>query len=114
MGGRTVTQPVQHVVLLRFPADLSADDATTIRAMVAAWPEQIGVLTRLRFGPDLTGARTRSYQYLLLTEFASTSDLDAYRVHPVHQEFVAWIRARDVETLAFDYLLDETTSHLPR
>jgi hypothetical protein len=114
MGGRTVTHPVQHVVLLRFPVDLSADDATTIRAMVAAWPEQISELTRLRFGPDLTGARTHGYQYLLLAEFASTSDLAAYQAHPVHQEFVAWIRARDVESLAFEYVLDETTVHLPR
>jgi Stress responsive A/B Barrel Domain len=109
-----VTGPVQHVVLLRFPTDLSDDDAATIRAMVAAWSEQIPLLTRLRFGPDLTGERSHGFQYLLLTEFASTGDLDAYRVHPVHQEFVAWIRERGVETLAFDYLLDETTDHLPR
>ena len=109
-----MTHPVQHVVLLRFPSDLSADDATTIQAMVAAWPDQIGELTRLRFGRDLTGDRCHGFQYLLLTEFASTGDLDAYRVHPVHQEFVGWIRERGVETLAFDYLLDETTTHLPR
>jgi Stress responsive A/B Barrel Domain len=109
-----VTRAVQHVVLLRFPADLGADDAAVIREMVAGWPEQIGLLTRLRFGRDLTGDRTHGYQYLLLTEFESTVDLDAYRVHPVHQKFVAWIHERDVETVAFDYLLDETTSYLPR
>ena len=81
--------------------------------MVAGWPEQIDLLTRLRFGRDLTGARARATRSCCLTEFASMDDLDAYRVHPVHLEFIAWIKERGAETLAFDYVLDETTSHLP-
>ncbi len=104
-------RPVQHVVLLRFPEPLAPDDDREIRTRVAAWPEQIGLFTGLRFGSDLTGQRTDGFQYLLFTEFASARDLDDYRVHPRHQDFLAWIRERGVESLAFDYLLDETTRH---
>ena len=105
--------PIQHVVLLRFPHDLDEADDHAIRSAVSAWPGEIPVLTALRFGSDLTGARSQGYQYLLVTEFASAADLDTYQRHPVHQAFLGWIRARDVEALAFDYPLDDTTQLLP-
>ena len=60
---------VQHIVLFSFPRELSAEEAADMRAMVASWPEEIGLMTRCRFGTDLTGARTRGYPYLLYTEF---------------------------------------------
>jgi hypothetical protein len=104
--------PIQHVVLLRFPADLDAADDEAIRTKVAAWPRAMPMLTGLRFGSDLTGIRSQGYQYLLFTEFASEADLDTYRGHPVHREFLAWIRERGVETLAFDYQLDADTAHI--
>jgi hypothetical protein len=104
--------PIQHVVLLRFPADLDAADDEAIRTKVAAWPHGMPMLVGLRFGSDITGTRSHGYQYLLFTEFASKADLDGYRGHRVHQEFLAWIRERGVETLAFDYLLDANTAHI--
>ena len=60
---------VQHIVLFSFPRELSAEEAADMRAMVASWPKEIGLMTRCRFGTDLTGARTRGYPYLLYTEF---------------------------------------------
>jgi hypothetical protein len=62
---------VQHIVLFSFPRELSAEEAADMRAMVASWPKEIGLMTRCRFGTDLTGARTRGYPYLLYTEFPS-------------------------------------------
>jgi len=104
---------VQHIVLFSFPRELSAAEAADMRAMVASWPTEIGLMTRCRFGTDLTGARTRGYPYLLYTEFPSVEVLKEYQAHPVHQQFLAWIVERDCTPLAFDYYLDGQTVLMP-
>lgn len=104
---------LQHIVLFSFPTDLSDGDDREMREQVASWATEIATMGRLRFGTDLTGARTRGYQYLLYTEFADVAALQAYRDHPVHQRFLAWITERDCTPLAFDYALDSTTVLVP-
>lgn len=69
----------------------------------------IDPITELRFGADLTGARTRGYQYLLDTEFDDEAALQAYQQHPAHRRFLDWINERSCALLAFDYQLDATT-----
>lgn len=101
---------VQHVVLFAFPDPLPAAEAERMRAMISAWPEQIGGFARLRFGTDLNqGERARGNQYLLLTEHADLPALRAYQQHPVHLEFAAWVRDRGCQVTAFDYELDDGT-----
>ncbi len=102
--------PLQHIVLLKFSHALTAVDDAEMRAMVASWPDAIGSMDELHFGGDLTGERTRGYQYLMFTVFADADTLASYVAHPVHQEFVAWLDAHGCERLAFDYYLDESTA----
>jgi hypothetical protein len=104
---------LQHIVLFSFPRELSADEAGQMRAMVASWPEKIGLMTRCRLGTDLTRARNRGYAYLLYTEFPDVAALDAYRAHPVHVEYMNWLAERDCAPLAFDYFLDDQTVLMP-
>lgn len=104
---------LQHIVLFRFPADLSPEDDREIRRQVASWRTEIGTMGRLRFGTDLTGARSRGYQYLLYTEFQDEAALAAYRDHPVHQHFFGWITERECTPLVFDYHLDSTHVLVP-
>jgi stress responsive alpha/beta barrel protein len=104
---------LQHIVLFSFPHPLSEGEEAEMAAMIASWPAEIGLMTRCRFGTDLTGARTRGYQYLLYTEFPDTGALDRYRAHPVHQRFNDWIVAHGCTPLAFDYHLDKRTVLMP-
>lgn len=104
---------VQHVVLFSYPDELSADDADEMRRQVIGWRDAIPGIRALRFGRDLTDARTRGYQYLLYMEFDTLDDLEAYRAHPVHQQFFAWITERNCTPLAFDYHLTDDTVFLP-
>lgn len=104
---------LQHIVLFSFPTDLSADDDRAMREQVRSWATEIGTMGRLRLGTDLTGARTRGHQYLLYTEFEDEAALRAYRDHPVHQRFLAWVTERACTPLAFDYHLDGTTVLIP-
>jgi hypothetical protein len=45
--------------LFSFPSPLPAEDEARLRAMVASWPREIGLMTKCRLGTDITGARTR-------------------------------------------------------
>ena len=94
---------LQHVVLLNFPEPLSDADDAYLRSAVEGWSQTIGIATEARIGADLTGARSRGYDYLLFTVFPDLEALQAYTVHPVHQEFVAFLEAHDCERLGFDY-----------
>jgi Stress responsive A/B Barrel Domain len=100
---------LQHIVLFSFPRPLSEADAAEMRAMVASWPAEIGLMTKCRLGTDLTGERNRGYSYLLYTEFADAKTLRRYQDHPVHLRFRDWIMEHDCTPLAFDYHLDERT-----
>ena len=104
---------LQHIVLFSFPRELTEDEAAQMRAMVASWPSEIGLMTKCRFGTDLTGARTRGYGYLLYTEFPDVATMEAYRAHPVHQRFLDWLIEHDCTPLAFDYHLDSGTVLMP-
>jgi hypothetical protein len=100
---------LQHIVLFSFPRPLTPGEAGQMRAMVASWPAEIGLMSKCRFGTDITGARTRGYDYLLFTEFPDLETMERYRAHPVHQRFLDWLNERDCTPLAFDYHLDEST-----
>jgi Stress responsive A/B Barrel Domain len=104
---------LQHVVLFSFPRELSAPEYDDMKRQVASWPEAIGGMSRLRFGADLTGARTNGYSRLLYMEFAGPDELKRYQQHPVHQAFNRWILERDCTPLAFDYFMDENTVLIP-
>jgi hypothetical protein len=100
---------VQHVVLFSYPDELSPADAADMRDQIRAWPAAIPGIRDLRFGRDLTEARTRGYQYLLYMTFDSEQDLLTYQAHPVHQQFLKWVLDHACTPLAFDFhLTDET------
>jgi hypothetical protein len=101
--------PLQHVVLFSFPQELSDADSEDMKAQVASWPAGIGGMSRLRFGADLTDARTRGYSRLLYMEFAGTEELKRYQQHPVHQAFHRWLMERKCTPLAFDYFINDDT-----
>jgi len=100
---------LQHIVLFAFADDLNEADAREMRAQIESWPELIGGINVIRFGTDLTGARTRGHQYLLYTEFDDEVALRTYQQHPVHQKFLAWVLEHGCTPLAFDFHLTQDT-----
>ena len=70
-------------------------------------------MTKCRFGTDITGARTRGYSHLLYTEFPDFDAMTAYRDHPVHQAFLAWLNERDCARLPSTTSLTNRPSSCP-
>ena len=106
---------LQHIVLFSFPARAqSADEAAEMRAMVASWPQEIGLMTKCRLGTDITGARTRGYPLPALHRVPRRRRDDRLpRPSRCTRQFLAWLNERDCIPLAFDYDLDDQTVLMP-
>jgi heme-degrading monooxygenase HmoA len=102
---------VQHVVLFKFPRELTADEERWMFEIVGSWPKEIAGFTRLRLGKDV-GGRSGGFDYLLLTEFESEEAMQAYFPHHRHAEFAKWIAEMRTEIVRNDYVLDGSTSLL--
>lgn len=94
----------QHVVLFRFPKELSEAEEQEMFQQVKAWPDTIDGFTGLRIGKDVSG-RSGGWQYLLLTEFESEESHQAYYTQPAHVAFSEWVFAREAEVARVDYPL---------
>ncbi len=100
---------LQHVVLISFPDDVTEEQDNELRTMLFACGREIRPMHECRIGADLTGERTRGYDFLLYTVFPDADALAAYVAHPVHQVLVRWLDAHGCQRLAFDYHIDATT-----
>ena len=94
----------QHVVLFKFPKELSEEEEKEMFERVREWPETIPGFTGLRLGKDV-GGRNGGFAYLLLTEFESEEAHQAYYSHPDHVAFSEWIAERKPEVIRNDYAL---------
>lgn len=94
----------QHVVLFRFPTELTPEEEKEMFAQVQAWPESIDGFTGLRVGKDVSG-RSAGWTYLLLTEFESEDAHQAYYSQPAHVAFSQWVFAHNAEVARIDYAL---------
>ena len=89
-----------HVVLFKF-ADPAA--AETAAAKLAAMDGRIETLRGIQVGLDVSKS-ARSFDVALITRFDDQAGLDAYAVHPVHQEVVSYIKANAEKSIVVDYL----------
>ena len=70
--------------------------------MLETLPEKIDTLRSMEVGVDFLHSE-RSMDLVLTSTFDDRKGLDAYRVHPAHQEVVAFIKDVMVESRVVDY-----------
>jgi heme-degrading monooxygenase HmoA len=99
-----VSERAQHVVLFKFPEELSDEEEKEMFDQVRAWPETIEGFTGLRIGKDVSG-RSAGWHYLLLTEFESEEAHQGYYSQPAHVRFSEWVFAHNAEVARIDYPL---------
>lgn len=88
-----------HVVLFKF-ADSAA--AQTAADKLAAMEGRIETLRAIEVGVDISKS-ARSFDVALITRFDDQAGLDAYAVHPVHLEVVAYIKAHADKSIVVDF-----------
>ena len=89
-----------HIVFFRFPARAIAEQA---RDLILSMKGQIPELKHLEAGLDIE-RKDRSWDLALLTRFDDQAGLDAYAVHPVHLQVLAFLRANATSVAAVDYI----------
>jgi|SRR5512134_2486032 hypothetical protein len=100
---------VRHVVLMAFPqgrdAEFIARMSTGLAEMTAAIPD---ILTASWGSDEAAGAD--SWDYALVLDFADEAAYQRYRVHPVHQQFIAhFMRDRPIRKARVRYAFESGT-----
>jgi len=93
-----------HVVLFRF-ADLAV--ASECRDRMLAMKGHIPPLLDIEVGVDIVRS-DRSFDLALITRHADLEGMQAYQVHPVHQELLAWVKPRVKQAVAVDFVSART------
>jgi quinol monooxygenase YgiN len=82
---------IRHVVMWSFAEQAGghsrAENLARIRAMLEALPAQIDGIERFEVGIDERGGTDT--HLVLVSDFRDWGALEAYKVHPAHQEVVA-------------------------
>lgn len=96
-GSRMIT----HVVCFKLK-DRSKESAERTKQVFLDMKGKIPQLLELEVGVDVLRSE-RSYDVVLISKFASLDDLQAYQVHPVHQEVIAYMREAGDVSVSVDY-----------
>ena len=65
-------------------------------------PSKIDLIRKYESGADIRKLEW-SYDISLVMDFNSLADLDAYTIHPAHQEFVAFNKDFSIAKVCVDY-----------
>jgi hypothetical protein len=72
-----------HCLTLRFTRTATEAEIEAFRTALAALPDELDFIVRIRQGRDL-GERPTNADYGVVAEFESAEDFHAYLTHPAH------------------------------
>jgi heme-degrading monooxygenase HmoA len=92
---------ITHIVLFKLK-DRSPGSVERARRVLSGLEGKIPELRGFEVGADVLRSE-RSYDIALTARFDSLSDLQAYQVHPAHQEVVRYMTAVRESAASVDY-----------
>ncbi|MFH1981288.1 MAG: Dabb family protein [Pseudomonadota bacterium] len=78
---------ITHVVMMKFKASVTDGEIAELEEMLDQLPEKITEIQTYDFGRDIVRS-PRSYDFSLVSVFASLETLDYYQKHPAHLRVV--------------------------
>ena len=90
---------ITHIVFFKFK---DAANITITRDKLLALKNKIPQLRHLEVGVDVIRSE-RSYDLALVSKFDNLDDLQAYQIHPDHQEVVKFLADVKESIVAVDY-----------
>jgi hypothetical protein len=91
-----------HIVLFRLNEGAKGKASHLVERLLGM-KGKIPQLLDIEAGVDVVRSG-RSYDVALITRFASLEDMQAYQVHPVHQEVLQFVREVTAESVSVDFL----------
>ncbi|NMO95414.1 Dabb family protein [Paenibacillus lemnae] len=92
---------IKHIVFFKLKEPTEENIDRTVQVL-KNMEGQIPQLLSLEVGADVIRSE-RSYDLALIVEVESLEELQAYQVHPVHQEVIKYINEVKDHTLAVDF-----------
>ncbi|GIO30293.1 MULTISPECIES: Dabb family protein [Paenibacillus] len=92
---------IKHIVFIKLQ-DRSSESVDKTAAILRDMEGKIPQLRAIEVGVDIVHSE-RSFDIALVTEFSSLDDLQAYQVHPVHQEVLRHLNETKELSLCVDY-----------
>jgi hypothetical protein len=92
---------IKHIVFFKLK-DSSAENIEKTVQVLRDMDGKIPMLRSLQAGADVIRSE-RSYDLALIVEVDNLEDLQAYAVHPVHQEVIQYINTVKDHTLSVDF-----------
>ncbi|MBO2942541.1 Dabb family protein [Paenibacillus sp. F411] len=92
---------IKHIVFFKLKEPTAENIERTVQVL-KNMDGQIPQLRSLEAGADVVRSE-RSYDLALIVEVDSLEELQAYQVHPAHQEVIQYINEVKDHTLAVDF-----------
>ena len=93
---------LNHIVLMKFKADVTDSEIAELEQALDALPNQIVEIHSYEFGRDMVHS-DRSYDFALVSMFANLEALGRYQKHPAHVKVLGKIKAMVAEVAAVDF-----------
>ena len=98
---------IKHIVLWKlreFPSrEEKLKTAKNLRQKLMEMKKSIKQIRTIEVGINTDKASASNYDVILMTQFDSINDLQAYKVHPAHQELVEYLQTIRELRVAIDY-----------
>jgi hypothetical protein len=97
---------IRHIVMFKLKSFETETEktaaATELLRRLNELPSKIDLIRKYEAGIDIRKLEW-SYDISLVMDFDTMADLDAYTVHPAHQEFVAFNKDFSIAKVCVDY-----------
>jgi cellobiose phosphorylase len=98
---------IKHIVMWKlreFPTkEEKLRTARNLRQKLLEMKKSIKEIKTIEVGINTEKASVSNYDVILITQFAAFEDLQAYKVHPAHQELVEYLQTIRELRVAIDY-----------
>ena len=97
---------IHHIVMFKLfetlPIEQKEQNKREMKKRLEALPGKIDVIRSMQVGINVKESE-RAFDVVLVSTFDNLEDLETYRVHPSHQEFVAYLAQIRDKTASVDY-----------
>ena len=99
---------IRHIVMFKLKEFSTESEklsaANDVKNRLDKLPAKIDVIRRCKTGIDVRKLEW-SYDIVLELDFNTMDDLDAYTIHPAHQEFIAFNKEYSVAKACIDFVI---------
>ena len=93
---------IRHLVFFKFKPGTTEADIAKLEQGLSRLPSVISEIATFELGRDIVRSE-RSFDFGLNAAFADRDALNAYQVHPEHQQVVAHVKTIAEKVVAVDY-----------